>query len=198
MRKNGADLTRQKGEATPHNARPGNKNAAHGPRIGRERGGNKSGQPRGKAFAKGQNSHTGEIFRRGPDQLPVSPTLMFKVKALDQRQLLSERIDDIIANGTRREFLALYELMGNRIDGLPTKRIEKQVRRTTRFILMMPDGKEIDAMPPRKSVGSGPIPAPSTTTPAPSTDDERWVGLERVEYRLDPAPTPAARPPQPC
>jgi hypothetical protein len=164
-------LPTQKGKAKG-GAPKGNKNYTREPRIGHERGGNKSGRPRGKPFVKGQNSHDGRVFRRGPEAIPVSPTLMLKVLALDHRERILRRLEDILENGTRREVLALYELMGNRIDGLPTKRIEKQVRRTTRFISMMPDGKEIDAMPPRQPVGSGATPA------AARTEDELLLPID--------------------
>jgi hypothetical protein len=120
--KSGGHLPTEKGK--PKGGAPrGKQNHRGGPRIGRERGGNKSDKPRGKPFEPGTNSHTGEIFRRGPNELPIAPTLMLKIKAYDRREKISERIDDILDNGTRREFLALYELMGVRIDGLPIKKV---------------------------------------------------------------------------
>ena len=100
----GTHLTRKKGH-NKRNSRPGNKNTAKGPRLGREDkrptsnvavpalpppqpGALTSGKrPRrerpagsGRDFEPGQNSHDGTVFRRGPDQIPRgNGTLMLRI-----------------------------------------------------------------------------------------------------------------------
>ena len=73
---------------------------------------------------------------------------------------------------SRREVLALLELVGNRIEGLPVKRVVTAQRQPSRFIT--PDGQ--DAMPPRELVTQ-------TATPnAVSPDDLVILGPELVGH----------------
>jgi hypothetical protein len=132
-----------------------NRNPSCGPRIGRERGGNLSDKPRGKPFAKGQNSRTGEVFRRGETQIPGGNfTLFAKCVYYDEREALYQRCVRIARSGTNREVLALLELLGNRIEGLPVKKVERTERKPARFIFA--NGE--DALPERQSIGAGATP----------------------------------------
>lgn len=82
------------------------------------------GPPRGKPFEPGTNSHTGEVFRRGEDDLPRgNVTLMFKCILHDEREALYRAI----CRKIRRDgdyALAFLEKAGNRIEGLPVKKAE--------------------------------------------------------------------------
>ena len=89
--KPGGHLLTQKGKAKG-GAPKGSRNYAHGPRIGRERGGNRSDKSRGKPFAKGRNSHDGTVFQRGRDQLPRGNFTLFAKRVYhDERESLYQR-----------------------------------------------------------------------------------------------------------
>ena len=128
-------LERRKG-----GARKGNRNYAHGPHIGRERGGNKSGAPRGKPFAQGENSHDGTVHRRGPNELPIIPSSMLKVVAHQAREQRLKRLLGIYDDGANREVLLLGELIGNRIEGLPTKKVERRAFHHSTFLFTTKEG----------------------------------------------------------
>jgi hypothetical protein len=171
------DLTRKKGKSTKH-ARPGNKNTAKGPRVGRatlppprtRRPDEPKAQPRGKPFEQGSNSHDGETFQRGRDRIPRGHIpLFYKCILSDENETLYRQV----VRGIRadpRYALEFLERAGNRIDGLPTTRIEKTVQRAATFILTMPDGTTRDALPPPTPVGSGSSPT------AASEEDQIILG----------------------
>jgi hypothetical protein len=176
----GRRLTRRKGAAQhrkdPRQARPGNRNTVKGPRVGRRdkpvtkdvaapalpqpRAGAKLPHPptgrakvAGKDFAPGQNSHDGTVFRRTEDQLPRGNfTLFAKIVYHDAREDLYQRCVRMGRTGTNREVLALLELLGNRIEGLPTKKIEKTTHHEATFLLTQRDGSVIPALPSRGPV----------------------------------------------
>jgi hypothetical protein len=113
-------LTGKKGDKTA-NARPGNKNAAKGPRLGRKhkpvtnhvaapalpqlgpgaklvrgprRGRGKTG---GRDFASGTNSHDGTVFRRTKAQLPRgNGTLMLRIGYHDFRDKIYDSIERLV------------------------------------------------------------------------------------------------------
>jgi len=175
--------------------RPGNRNTIHGPRVGRHEKSATSkvaAQPLpspkptaklpqrrrhtktgGKDFGPGQNSHDGTVFRRTEDQLPRGNfTLFAKCVYHDERETLYRRAVDIGRRGTNREVLALLDLLGNRIEGLPVKKIERTTRRESNFFLTMQDGTVVPALP--EKVGGGATPA------AASAEDAMILGLQPV------------------
>ena len=180
----------------PRKARPGNKHGAKGPRIGRKekaatstiavsplpqpKAGAKipsppTGRPKtaGKDFAPGTNSHDGTVFRRTADMLPRGNFKIFaKCVYHDERLTLYERCVRIGRTGTNREVLALLDLLGNRIDGLPTKHVDVTQRREPTFLLTMPDGSVVPALP--EKVGDG-------ATPGAADDEDAVIlGLQPV------------------
>jgi len=172
-------LTRTKGKSAKH-ARPGNKNTAKGPRIGRsilppprtKRPDDMKGEPRGKPFQAGNNSHDGEIFQRGRDRIPRGNIpLFYKCILSDENETLYRQVVRGIRKDTRFA-LEFLERAGNRIDGLPTKKIEKTTRREATFLLTMPDGSVAPALP--EKVGGGATPA------AVSAEDLMILDLQPV------------------
>jgi hypothetical protein len=74
----------------------------------------------GRDFRKGQNSHTGEVFKRGADMLPRgNMTLFYKVLYHDEREALYQRHCRVIRYGSNRDVLELSKIMGDRIEGRP-------------------------------------------------------------------------------
>jgi hypothetical protein len=89
----------------------------------------------GRPFAPWMNSHDGEVFRRGKDRIPRTRlTLMYGVVMRDGAERLYARLMNIIDNGKDADLLRLVEIMGDRTEGRPTVRVEKQTRRVTQFI----------------------------------------------------------------
>lgn len=174
MGKRGAHFTSKKGKSRS-GAEPGNKHTAKGPRIGRRRddlppktkpADAPKGPPRGKAFEPGANSHTDEVFRRGEDNLPRgSVTLMFKCILHDEREALYRAI----CRKIRRDgsyALHFLEAAGNRIEGLPVKKVEtKQGGYAAVFVFSGQEGAP--PAPPRQLVGSNASPGAR----APSAED---------------------------
>jgi hypothetical protein len=163
----GGHFTNKKGDKK-RGAPPGNTNTANGPRLGRQgKPATSLPQPHpdaklpqrrhraktgGRDFVKGANSHDGEVFRRTEDQLPRGNfTLFAKCVHHDERETLYRRFVQIGRTGTNREVLALAELLGNRIDGLPTKKVKKTVHRS-REVLALAEllGNRIDGLPTEK------------------------------------------------
>lgn len=66
--------------------------------------------------------------------------------------------------GKDRDVLALAEIIGNRIEGLPTKKVEKTQGHTSVFIFS--DGTS--ALPEPKKIGAG-------ATPAAASPEERII-----------------------
>ena len=62
-------------------------------------------------------------------------TLFWRIVYHDGRELLLRRCGQILATGTNREVIALAELMTNRVEGLPTKKVETTRRREAVFVL---------------------------------------------------------------
>ena len=178
--------------------RPGNRNTVHGPRVGRHEKSATSkvaAQPLpspkptaklpqrrrhtktgGKDFGPGQNSHDGTVFRRTEDMLPRgNMTLFAKIVYHDGREKLYQRHMGILDKGTNREVLAMAELLGNRIEGLPTKKVETTVRREPTFLLTMPDGTVVPALP--EKVGGG-------TTPGAASAEDLVILGDLVPVRM--------------
>ena len=92
---------------------------------------------RGRPFRTGSNSHTGEVFRRGKDQIPRGSTkLMLSIVQLDQRQAIYDGLS-LIARSARTKplaFLKLIEMIGDRTEGKPTQRVEAAHRSVTVFM----------------------------------------------------------------
>ena len=190
----GAHLTTPKG-GKRGGGKPGNRNTIHGPRVGRHEKfatSKVAGQPLpspkptarlpqrrrhtktgGKDFGPGQNSHDGTVFRRTEDMLPRGNIALFaKIVYHDGRKKLYDRNMAILDKGTNREVIALQDWLANRIDGLPTKRVDVTTRREPTFLLTLPDGSVVPALPER--VGGGATPA------AASAEDAMILGLQPV------------------
>jgi hypothetical protein len=168
----GEHLANKKGKR-----RAGNENHARGPRIGRaalppprtKRPDEPKAKPRGKPFQAGSNSHDGEIFQRGRDRIPRGNIpLFYRCILSDENETLYRQVVRGIRTDPRFA-LEFLERAGNRIDGLPTKRIEKTIRRPATFVFSNPDGTETPALP--EHVGSG-------AAAAASAEDELILGLE--------------------
>ena len=97
--------------------------------------------------------------------------LFYKCILSDENETLYRQVVRGIRKDTRFA-LEFLERAGNRIDGLPTKKIEQTVRRESRFFLTMKDGTVIPALP--EKVGGGATPA------AASAEDLVILGLEPV------------------
>ena len=161
-------------------ARPGNKNTAKGPRIGRailppprtKRPDDPKAAPRGKPFEPGSNGHDGETFQRGRDRIPRGHIpLFYKCILSDENETLYRQV----VRGIRKDprfALEFLERAGNRIEGLPVKKIERTTRRESNFFLTMQDGTVVPALP--EKVGGGATPA------AVSAEDQVILGLEPV------------------
>jgi hypothetical protein len=109
-------------------------------------------------FKPGTNSHTGEVFRRGPDDIPRgNATLMLKTIAHDKRQDIYESLCRLVK--TPSGALAFTRELADRTEGKPTQKHEVAPARTTYF------GPAPDPDEPRP----GPLPAPGQL-PAPSTN----------------------------
>src|SRR5437867_2535346 len=77
----------------------------------------------GKKFQPGSNSHDGQVFRRGPDQIPRgSGLLMLRVIALDKRQALYDNLCKFV--DTPRGAFEFTREYADRTDGKPTQRHE--------------------------------------------------------------------------
>jgi hypothetical protein len=91
----------------------------------------------GKKFEKGQNSHDGTVFRRGPDTIPRgSGLLMLRTVMLDKRQAIYDSLCDLVM--TPRGAHEFIKDFTDRTDGKAVQRIEKHVRRTTSFAAAPP------------------------------------------------------------
>jgi hypothetical protein len=98
----------------------------------KKRSGGNHGNGRGTQFKPGQNSHTGEVFSRGPDQIPRgSVTLMLKTVLLDKRAAIYENLAELCE--TPAGALKFVELAADRIEGKPTQRHEHRAARQTIF-----------------------------------------------------------------
>lgn len=113
-------------------------------------------------FRPGQNSHTGEVFRRGEDQLPRgSVKLMLAVAALDTRLARYENLCRIHrGEAGALAFLKLQELTADRLEGKPTQHIVADHRRSTTFVL---EGQPVTPDEAQAAV-------PEASTPAPRAD----------------------------
>lgn len=182
MRSRDADFARKKGDKH-RKARPGNRNGAKGPRVGRQapskplptgteslRRGLKAPLNRqrrtraktgGRDFAPGRNSHDGQVFRRGADNLPRGNiTLMFRCILHDEREALYQSIvREIRRSGDFA--LTFLEKAGNRIEGLPVKKVETQRRGYGAVFVFSdqpPAGSGPPASPPPRQIGAGATP----------------------------------------
>jgi hypothetical protein len=180
------------------NARPGNKNAAKGPRLGRHdkpvtknvaapalpqpRPGAKLVRgPRrtrcktgGKDFGPGTNSHDGTVFRRTKDQLPRgNGTLMLRIGYHDFRDKIYDSIERLV--GTPMGALLFMREFIDRTEGRPVKKVEKTTRHQSNFYLMTHDGQKQPLLSERQAVGAG-----STPPAATSAEDELILGVVRV------------------
>jgi len=130
------------------------------------------GEPRGKPFQAGNNSHDGEIFQRGRDRIPRGNIpLFYKCILSDENETLYRQVIRGIRSDPRFA-LEFLERAGNRIDGLPVKKIERTTGREPTFLLTMPDGTVVPALP--EKVGGGATPA------AASAEDAMILGLQPV------------------
>lgn len=98
-----------------------------GPRIGRPGNAGK-----GKKFEKGQNSHDGATFRRGPDKIPRgSGLLMLRTVMLDRRQVIYDSLCDLVK--TPKGAHDFIKDLTDRVDGKPKQTVDHNVRRSTTF-----------------------------------------------------------------
>jgi hypothetical protein len=189
-------LTRKKGDKAA-NARPGNKNSAKGPRLGRKdkpvtndvaapalpqpRAGAKlgrsphraRGKTGGKDFEPGTNSHDGTVFRGTKDQLPRgNGTLMLRIGYHDFRDKIYDSIERLV--GTPMGALLFMREFIDRTEGRSVKKIEKTTSRESNFYLMTRDNQKQPMFPDRQAVGAG------NTPTATSAEDELILGVVRV------------------
>ena len=86
----------------------------------------------GRDFKPGHDSHTGEIFRRGLDQIPRgSATLMLKTIAADRRQTIYDSLSRLVE--TPMGALAFLREFADRTEGRPVQKHEVAPARETRF-----------------------------------------------------------------
>jgi hypothetical protein len=129
-------LTRKKGH-NERNARPGNKNGAKGPRVGRKDKTTEPPRPQprpeaklprrrqraktgGRDFREGQNSHSVEPFQRGPDLIPRgNGTLLLKIVYHDFRKRIYDSPGKLV--GTRAGALAFMDRCIDRRQGRPSR-----------------------------------------------------------------------------
>jgi hypothetical protein len=124
----------------------------------------------GRDFVKGQNSHGGEVFRRTEDQLPRgNGMLMLRIIYHDKRKKLYDQACSLIDKSPRAALAFLQDYV-DRTEGLPTKRIEKTIRRPATFVFSNPDGTETPALPEQVGIGA--------TPGAASAEDQVILGLE--------------------
>jgi len=139
-------LPREKARTPARKKRP----ASKGPkkRVGGNHG-------NGKKFESGTNSHDGEVFRRGPDQIPRgSATLMFRVIAADRRQQIYDSLSKLVEQP--RGALEFMREFADRTEGKPTQRHELAPPRETYFA-PAPAQEEAPPAPERTSAPSASI-----------------------------------------
>ena len=101
----------------------------------------------GKKFQPGTNSHTGETFRRGPDDIPRgSGLLMLKTVALDKRQTIYDSLATLVESPSGA--LAFIRELADRTEGKPTQKHEVQVPRVTVFEAAEPGAPGASGPPP--------------------------------------------------
>jgi hypothetical protein len=61
----------------------------------------------------------------------------------------------------------------DRTEGRPTKKIEKTMRRETKFVFTTKDGTEIPALPAPQKVGGG-------ATPGAASEEDQFILMEPV------------------
>ncbi|MBI2323059.1 MAG: hypothetical protein HYU88_13445 [Chloroflexi bacterium] len=119
----------------------------------RKRAGGNNGN--GKRFPPGQNSHTGEVFRRGPDLIARgSVKLLYSQILLDEREELYRQT--VRGIGDPRYAMEFLERAADRIEGRPKQTIVASVSRTTVF---GPDDRAAEPQPVREGA-SAPAPDP--------------------------------------
>jgi hypothetical protein len=146
----------------------------------------------GKQFAPGTNSHDGEVFRRGKDRIPRTRlTLMYEVIMRDGAERLYARLMNMIENGKDADLLRLVEIMGDRTEGRPTVRVEKQTRRVTNFI--GPGGEVVAGpgltSPPPPAAKQGPPTSSRSSAPESALDSavaEELRGVEPIDFSTMP------------
>jgi hypothetical protein len=145
-----ADLPSKKAQALSARS-PKKRPASKG--LKKRAGGNHGNGARSQ-FRPGQNSHTGEIFRRGPDTIPRgSGLLMMKVIAADKRQMIYEQLERFVS--TPRGAFEFIKDFADRTDGRPTQKHEVSAPRTTIF------QKDPTPAPPPPVFGPEGSPAPA-------------------------------------
>jgi len=198
-------LTRIKGR-NKRNARPGNKNTAKGPRLGRKdkRPTSKVAAPAlpspqsgaaaltsggrahrekpassGRDFEPGQNSHDCTVFRRGPDQIPRgNGTLMLRIIHNDKRQKIYDQVCAMIDGSPEGAFRFLTEFI-DRTEGRPGRKGNAMTPHFSRFTLTTRDGQEIDVIPPRIEERA----KPAAATPV-TGEDAMILGFEGTDKLL--------------
>src|SRR5882724_3378008 len=139
-------------EKARENGRRKTRAASKGPK--RRSGGN-HGNGKRTQFKPGQNSHTGGVFRRGPDQIPRgSATLMFRVIAADRRQQIYDSLSKLVEQP--RGALEFMREFADRTEGKPTQRHELAPPRETYFA-PAPAQEEAPPAPERTSAPSASI-----------------------------------------
>jgi hypothetical protein len=112
------------------------------------------------------------VFRRTEDQLPRgNGLLMLKIIYHDKRKKLYDQACRLIDKSPAAAVAFLRDYI-DRTEGLPTKRIERTTHREPTFLLTMPNGAVIPALP--EKVGGGATPA------AASAEDAMILGLQPV------------------
>ena len=180
-------MTRPKGRNS-RQARPGNKNTASGPRVGRresaepvpvgvprQRRRRKRAKVGGRDFQPGQNSHDGTVFRRGPDLIPRgNGTLMLRCVFHDAREKLYRNLCRLV--DTPKGALAFMQEYIDRTEGRPARNSGSAGDKggSAIFVFTTPDGRQVPASPPRQLVRASASPPASS---ALSADDALILGL---------------------
>ncbi len=126
--------------------------ASAGPR---KRIGGNHGNGKRTQFKPGENSQNGDVFRRGPDDIPRgSATLMLKTVALDGREDIYQNLRKLVT--TPMGALAFVRELADRTEGKPTQKHELVRPRMTIF----------EQADPTDQGASGPPPPPRGAAPA--------------------------------
>src|SRR5687768_16323224 len=102
---------------------------AKGPK---KRSGGNHGNGEQTRYRRGEKSHGGTVFRRGPDQIPrASGVLMLRMAFLDYRESIYKSLGELV--NTPRGALAFLAEFTDRTEGKAKQVVEQQVKRTTLF-----------------------------------------------------------------
>jgi hypothetical protein len=109
------------------------------------------------ALTSGTNSHDGQVFQRGRENLPRgSGTLMLRCVFHDRGEGIYRALCRVAEND--KTVLAFIQEFIDRTEGRPVKKVEKTIQRQSNFYLMTPDGQKQPLFPERQAAGNGATP----------------------------------------